>query len=212
MFSAIKKWIEFLDTEIKEKRILPGVFKPVQHYLIHIPYMIEKQGVLKAYSGRSMERTIGRYKKLIRSKVDAGANAGNILVRFTLLNYINRLSVNRREALNLREPKPYTSNTFESLDTNDPSSAQLWSPIKDIPVFMLPCDVSYTNFKDSLSKFLERLYSTRQKLYIPTDSIVKIAGRAWFNDVLYTSKLYQQHIKEYRRGNYYVVFNATHVK
>ena len=46
---------------------MSGVLKPVQHYLMHIPYMIEKQGVLKAYSGRSMERTIGRYKKLIKS-------------------------------------------------------------------------------------------------------------------------------------------------
>ena len=90
---------------------MSGVLKPVQHYLMHIPYMIEKQGVLKAYSGRSMERTIGRYKKLIKSKVDAGANAGNVLERFTIYGYVNSLNINIMESLNLLEPKQYTLHT-----------------------------------------------------------------------------------------------------
>lgn len=199
-------------SEINKKHILPGVLKPTQHYLTHIPYMIERQGVLRAYSGRSMERTIGRYKKQIKSKVAAGANAGNVLVRFALYTHINRLSIDRRKELDLLEPKPYTNDTFISLDSDDPFSTQLWSPISNIPVSELPCEVTYTKFTDSLRKFLERVFSSRQQLHLPTDTLINVAGRSWFNNTLYSSTLYKNHIHENRRGNNFILFSATHIK
>jgi hypothetical protein len=54
-------------------------------------YMIEQLGPMRAYSARSMERAIGKYKKLIKSKSNVAANAGNVMVRLATRAYINRL-------------------------------------------------------------------------------------------------------------------------
>lgn len=211
-FSSIAQWNKFLLNEIKEKKIQPGVLKPVQHYLTHVPYMIEKQGVLKAYSGRSMERTIGRYKKLIKSKVDAGANAGNVLDRFALYGYVNSLNMNLKESLNLLAPKAYTTDTFISLLSDDPSADQLWSPLLKQRLSTLPCNVSNLQFVNALQKFYQRVFSSTGNFSVLHNSTVSIAGRAWSNGFVYTSTLYKLHIKESRRGNNYIMFAASHLK
>ena len=191
---------------------MSGVLKPVQHYLMHIPYMIEKQGVLKAYSGRSMERTIGRYKKLIKSKVDAGANAGNVLERFTIYGYVNSLNINIMESLNLLEPKQYTKNKFISLDESDDNTPQLWSPIAHFSPLSLPYNITPRVFNDALIKAIQKFYIASAAAISLNNSSVTVAGRAWYNDFIYTSTMYKEHINEYRRGNNYVMFNAAHLK
>ena len=208
----MKQWNAFLLDEIKQKRIQAGVLKPVQHYLTHIPHMIEKQGVLKAYSGRSMERTIGRYKKLIKSKVDAGANAGNVMERFTIYGYVNSLNIDIREALNLLEPKQYSTNTFLSLDPNDTTTPQLWSPISRHSVTSLPSSVSAAKFHTALVKYHQNFANTVDISLSFNNTTFTIAGRAWYNNCTYTSTLYKDHINETRRGNNYVMFEAAYLK
>lgn len=211
--SALKQWNIFLLNEIRNKRIQPGVLKPVQHYLTHIPYMIEKQGVLKAYSGRSMERTIGRYKKMIKSKVDAGANAGNVLERFTIYGYVNSLNVDIIKTLDLLEPKQYTTNSFISLDQHDKTAPQLWSPLSQHPLSSLPLGVSKLQLMTAVIKLYKRIHSITDDISIGyDDAIINVAGRAWFNNYTYTSTLYKDHINERRRGNNYVMFAASHMK
>lgn len=175
--------------------------------------MIEHQGVLKAYSGRSMERTIGRFKKLIKSKAKAGENAGNILNRFILYGYIKNLGINVEEALELIKPRPYTSNTYISLDPEDSDSPQLWSPLKECDSSSFPCNVTKVLFFQALSKFYSKIGSTNATMSILCeDPIILTAGRAWAYNTVYTSELYKSHISEYRRGNNHIMFQAIHIK
>ncbi|KAG2191063.1 hypothetical protein INT47_012048, partial [Mucor saturninus] len=211
MKSAFNQWNTFLLNEILQKRIQPGVLKPVQHYLIHVPMMIEKQGVLKAYSGRSMERTIGRYKKLIKSKVNAGANAGNVLERFAIYGHVNSLNINLRETLNLLEPKKRTTNDFVSLDPSDDTAPELWSPLFQCPVSTLPCGVSDRQFTSALQRYYRREYSGPHEFVNTRSGVVNGAGRAWFDDIVYTSSFFKDHINERRRGNNYVMFAVSHL-
>jgi hypothetical protein len=202
-------WNRFLLKEIDEKRILPGVFKPVQHYLNHIPYIIRQQGVLKAYSGRSMERTIGLYKKLIKSKVSAGINAGNILNKSVLYNYIASLDIDIKKKISLLEPKPYNADTYISLDPDNLSSPQLWStPLQKYSLSTLPCDVTSVQFKTALLKFYQRAKS--QDCSSSSYEDVLIAGRCWYNNFVYSSLLYRNYKNERRRGNHYIMFNVLH--
>lgn len=212
VFSAIKNWNNFLLSEIRQKRIQAGVLKPVQHYLTHIPYMIEKQGVLRAYSGRSMERTIGRYKKMIKSKVSAGANAGNVLERFAVYGYVKSSNINLRKTLNLLEPKKRTVNDFVSINPDDETAPELWSPLFQCYLSGLPCGVSNRQFNDAIKKFCRRVFSVSYEPVNTNNIVVNGAGRAWFNDIVYTSTFYKEHIKERRRGNNFVMFAASHLK
>ncbi|KAG2191773.1 hypothetical protein INT47_000262 [Mucor saturninus] len=208
---AITQWNNFLLSEIRQKRIQPGVLKPVQHYLTHVPMMIEKQGILKAYSGRSMERTTGRYKKLIKSKVNAGANAGNVLERFAVYGHVNSSNINLRETLNLLEPKQRTNNDFVPLDENDNTAPELWSPLFQCSVSSLPCGVSDRQFISALQRNYMRVYSVPYEPVNISSGVVNGAGRAWFNDIVYTSAFFKDHINERRRGNNYVMFTASHL-
>lgn len=194
--------------EVEEKKIRHGVFKPTQHYLNHIPFMIRKQGVLRSYSGRSMERTIGQYKKLIKSKVSVGANAGNILERVTLYNYIFSSNINVKEKINLLTPRKYDTSSFIPLDANDKTSAQLWeAPLVSAYPSALPCDVTRLKFVVALRRFYERIN-------IPSTSMnydgLTVAGRCWFEEKIYVSRLYREHIGERRRGNHYIMLKMLH--
>lgn len=171
--------------------------------------MIRKQGPLRAYSGRSMERTIGEYKKLIKSKVDAGANAGNILERLTLYNYVHSLDFDLDDTIGLLQPRMYNSSSYISLDPYDALSSQLWSPINEYSLSKLPCDVTNLQFETALARFYNRTRDLQESPLLMSESL-KIAGRCWFDNVIYSSLLYKTHIREKRRGNHYIMFNVLH--
>ncbi|KAI9327957.1 hypothetical protein BD770DRAFT_334331, partial [Pilaira anomala] len=118
MENCFANWHYFLDEEIKKKNISVSVFKPNNHYLTHTlglkifdlridalyRYIIRKAGSMRSYSARSMERTIGRYSKLIKSRVAAGKNAGNLVERLSMRSYFN-LAVNITDLLDTVKPK-----------------------------------------------------------------------------------------------------------
>ncbi|KAG2200803.1 hypothetical protein INT47_001334 [Mucor saturninus] len=82
-------WHTYLLEQVNLKNISRSVFRPVQHYLIHVPYIIKEQGPLSCYSARSMEIVIGIYSKLIKSRRMGGRNASMLIERFTIRNFIN---------------------------------------------------------------------------------------------------------------------------
>jgi hypothetical protein len=199
--------------EIKAKRIHSGVFKPVQHYLSHIVYMIKQQGVLRAYSARSMERSIGKYKKLIKSKVDAGANAGNILERLITRNHINSQTWDVHTELDLITPRKYSESTFRNNPSGDASDPQLWAPFSNISVDTLPFGVSTQTFLKALLHYYRRTEANGVNIAeIDSLNSISIAGRAWAYGNVYTSTMYKSHINEYRRGNNYVLITASYLK
>lgn len=208
LFSALKLWNTFLTEEINEERIKHGVFKPTQHYLNHIPFMIRKQGVLKSYSAFSMERSIGVIKRVLKSRSSVAANAGNILERSTLYNYIISSNINVKEKINLLAPRNYSTDTFIALDLENQNSAQLWgSPLEAASFSNLPFSITSAKLVVALQRFYKRIDFTFSLLNL--ESLI-VAGRCWFEDSIYVSRLYREHIGERRRGNNYIMFKIPH--
>ncbi len=198
--------------EIDAKRIHPGILKPVQHYLSHIVYMIKQQGVLRAYSARSMERSIGKYKKLIKSKVNAGANAGNILERLTTRNHINSQSWSVQTELDLLTPRSYAENSYKNNPSGEAGDPQLWEPFQDCLVTSLPAGVDCRFFLKALLKYYRRTEVNGASIVgIDSFDSIYIAGRAWAYNNVYTSTLYKNYISERRRGNNYIMFTASYL-
>ncbi|OAD74354.1 hypothetical protein PHYBLDRAFT_167768 [Phycomyces blakesleeanus NRRL 1555(-)] len=122
----LKHWHYYLSQQVQNKTISHSVFRPVQHYLVHIPFIVKQLGSLRCYSTRSMERVIGVFSKLIKSKCKSSRNASFLVERFTLHNYIN-IAISIQNEIDLIQPKLYGRESYMNL-SNDPSGAQLWEP------------------------------------------------------------------------------------
>ncbi|KAI9476581.1 MAG: hypothetical protein EXX96DRAFT_507889 [Benjaminiella poitrasii] len=209
MENSFAAWHQFLQSEINKKNVSLSVFSPVNHYLTHIPYIIRKVGNLRVYSTRSIERTIGRYSKLIKSKVFSGANAGNLVERLAIRGYLNcALSV--EQLLDLILPSRNSLDDYTELPYLSPYNKkyQLWNPFEQsnyIPQFI------------SMETFIEKLnvYYTRSKcsLSIPlnrTLDTIKVAARAWIDCHVYRSEMYRKKRPEFCRGNQYIKLHVTY--
>ena len=92
------------------------------------------------------------------------------------------------------------------------AGAQLWSPIAHFSPSSLPYNITPRVFNDALIKAIQKFYIASAAAISLNNSSVTVAGRAWYNDFIYTLTMYKEHINEYRRGNNYVMFNAAHLK
>lgn len=73
--------------------------------------MIKAMGPLRAYSFRPMERAFGAISTLIKSKVEAGINASNVVERLALRRYVDFYSDIQQELDPIR-PRPYKAESF----------------------------------------------------------------------------------------------------
>ncbi|KAI8876095.1 hypothetical protein K501DRAFT_232612, partial [Backusella circina FSU 941] len=87
--SLIKHWFTYLDQLVTDKRISKTIFTFNHHVRCHIPYLIRKLGPLRAFSARSLERKVGTAKRSVRSTKNAGINAGNILEKEEIFNFLS---------------------------------------------------------------------------------------------------------------------------
>ncbi|OAD68465.1 hypothetical protein PHYBLDRAFT_173457 [Phycomyces blakesleeanus NRRL 1555(-)] len=126
MESYFKHGHSFLYQQVQNNTLSHSVFRPVQHYLVHIPYIIKQQGPLRCYSTCSMERVIGVFSKLINSKSKGDQNASFLVEQFAIHNYTS-MAISICDEINLIWPKPYGRESYMDLP-NDPSGAQLWEP------------------------------------------------------------------------------------
>ncbi|KAI8968145.1 hypothetical protein BDB01DRAFT_824845, partial [Pilobolus umbonatus] len=67
----------FQITDLRERYPLIGIPDQRSH-------ITRKNGCMRSYSARAMERNIGRYSKLIKSRVLSGKNAGNVVERLAI--------------------------------------------------------------------------------------------------------------------------------
>jgi hypothetical protein len=88
-----------MDQVYTKKKLPVNVFSPNQHYLHHVPHMVGKLGPFLYYSTRSMERTIGEFKSRLRSKVDPGVEAGNVMMKVAASHHGSLLD-NRKDGHN----------------------------------------------------------------------------------------------------------------
>ncbi|KAI8980340.1 hypothetical protein BDB01DRAFT_725312 [Pilobolus umbonatus] len=121
-------WHAFLKAEIDAGNLSKKVFRPINHYLVHIPHVIRHLGPMRAYSTRAMERTIGRYSRLITFRVLSGTHASNLVEKLAIRQYVN-ITVKTEKQLNLIKKKTYSDKTFINPPASSSSTHQLWSPI-----------------------------------------------------------------------------------
>ncbi|OAD68523.1 hypothetical protein PHYBLDRAFT_172950 [Phycomyces blakesleeanus NRRL 1555(-)] len=184
------------------------VFRPVQHYLMHIPFIVKQLGPLRCYSTRSMERVIGVFSKLIKSKCKGGRNASFLVERFTLHNYVNT-AISIQNEIDLIQPKPYGRESHMHLP-NDFSGAQLWEPFHRFAHLNddLVEGVSGPSVKDALTRYYQR--TSGLMISNIGDFTIVVAGRLWMNPTVYSSCMYQQRRNERSRGNHYMMFTCPY--
>ncbi|OAD66223.1 hypothetical protein PHYBLDRAFT_175516 [Phycomyces blakesleeanus NRRL 1555(-)] len=180
-----KHWHHYLSQQVQNKTISRSAFRPVQHYLVHIPFIVNQLDLLRCYSTQSMERVIGVFSKLIKSKCKDGHNASFLVERFTLHNYVNT-AISIQNEIDLIQPKPYGRESYMDLP-NDPSGAQLWEPFHQFAQLNddLIEGVSSPRVKDILTRY----YQQTSGLMISDigDSTIVVASRLWMNLTLYSS-------------------------
>lgn len=211
--SCIGEWHKFLKKEIKGKRLSKSVFRPVNHYLTHIPLVVRNLGPMRAYSTRPLERTIGRYSKLIKSKVDTGTNAGNLVEKISIQNHIVSL-IDIEAKLNPQTKASYNDKSYINCPSGKSDSSQLWSPIlkkfdmnsiENDYSSLLDITISNNIIQNALIRYYNRSLPGILTLQLP-NSIIDIAGRALINSTLYSSVFRRKQINEYRRGNHHIMF------
>lgn len=173
-------------------------------------------GPLRAYSTRSMERAIGVISKLIKSKVDAGVNASNVIESLAMRHYVDFYSDIQQE-LNLIKARPYKPESYWDHPSTDPAAPQYWEPFR--------CGVLATESSvqsDNWSISTVTLYSCMQRFYrhvlngqetlFPVNANIDIAARAWIDSTEYSSVFYRNCRQEFRRSNHIVRFYGYNQK
>ncbi|OAD75362.1 C2H2-type zinc finger transcription factor [Phycomyces blakesleeanus NRRL 1555(-)] len=208
MESYFKYWHSFLYQQVQNNTLSRSVFRPVQHYLVRIPYIIKQQGPLRCYSTCSMERVIGDFSKLIKSKSKGGQNASFLVERFAIHNYTS-MAISICDEINLIWPKPYGRESYMDLP-NDPSSAQLWEPFHQFVNLNddLVEGVGGPSVKEALLKYYRRTTGLTGHEF--GDSVVVVAARLWMDSTVYSSCMYRRKKNETSHGNHYVMFTCPY--
>ena len=157
----------------------------------------------------------------MRSRIKAGENAGNILERNILYDFLRNTKMVNFEGKQIKTGDD--TNSFEYHPSGNKDYAQLWCPFYD--QFQLNQNngvnrvandlVSIKALTNALKSYKKRL----QSLTTPISSInldysqqIRPAGRLWQDSHVYSSVIYkggQQKIE--KRGGEYVLFHSTHV-
>ncbi|CAO3654694.1 unnamed protein product [Mucor hiemalis] len=211
MENCFEKWHSFLEKEIESKRLSAAVFRPNNHYLSHIAFITRNMGNLRAYTTRSMERTIGRYSRLITSRVHSGKHAGNLFERHAIRGFL-QFSLDVQDLLDLVKPNKTSLDDYIQLSDSSlfDLGHQLWSPFREGALLTRDSFVSRHTFLEALNKYYKRSNYTPAKVLDDSNLDVTIAARAWLNNYVYFgSELYRKLKNEGRRGNHYLWFNAS---
>lgn len=196
---------------MQQKRISLTVFRINLHLLTHIGEMIREQGVLRAYSCRSVERSIKTMKNKMNAVRFAGENASNIVEIDNMLSFIDIMGFVDFG----RASKPVDDSTFE----NHPDSRhaeQLWSPFHQEtftifkPAKKIDGLFSFGDLGKALFHYFARIGGLRlsqfrfspEQLHYP----VRFSSRLWLDNITYHSQLYKSKRKTITKEGYYVMF------
>ena len=204
-------------TEVQAKRLKKNIMKPTQHYLAHIGYMIRGHGPLAAYSGRSMERAIGTFKRLINARTNIGINAGNVVDRLALMRVVKSIGGEGHsidDEINLLLPRKYGAGSYIKLKNDTGKGNQLWSPIMKACRI---CDITFVDnnkFFIAVASFYKRAYFSNvlKNVSITASLDIVIAGSAWAYENIYHSEFFCAHTELNARGSHYVMVYAEYFK
>lgn len=172
--------------------------------------MVKMQGPLRAYSTRSMERSIGKFSRLINSKRHGGRNASNLVERLSIRNYVNCI-IDVDDLINPIRPRQYAESSYLN-HPDRPSGAQLWEPFvnavledDDEEVEGLPKKA----IAKALLKYYQRLFSDSRLRSFHNNELL-LASRLWKDSTVISSCMYRNKRRETSRGNQYIMFWSSH--
>ncbi|OAD65483.1 C2H2-type zinc finger transcription factor [Phycomyces blakesleeanus NRRL 1555(-)] len=168
----------------------------------------QQQGPLRCYFTRSMERVIGVFLKLIKSKSKGGRNASFLVEQFAIHNYTS-MAISICDEINLIWLKLYGRESYMDLP-NDPSGAQLWELFHQFVNLNddLVEGVGGPSVKEALLKYYWRTTGLTGHKF--GDSVVVVAARLWMDLTVYSSCMYRRKKNETSRGNHYVMFTCPY--
>ncbi|KAL0582365.1 hypothetical protein ABG067_007792, partial [Albugo candida] len=212
MGNCFSVWHNFLQNEVNHERLSVKIFTANNHYLTHIGFMIRRAGGLRVYSARSMERTIGRYSKLIKSRVRSGKNAGKVVERLSITGFLNHaLAV--KDILDVIQSNKTSLDDYMELSSSSVSNInnhQLWSPFSVVESELQKQLLEQKTFEKELQKYYTRcISSTAQPVQIKNIVDIVIAGRSLIFSQVYSSEMYRIKRGERSRGNHYVMFEVN---
>lgn len=181
----------------------------MQHYLSHVPLIIGKLGPLRAYSTRFLERTIGKFGRLINAKRQCGINASNVVERIAVHNLVSTV-VNVEEEIDLIVPRPYTEDTYFN-NPDEPNGPQLWVPFTETVSNLSAAGPNETLESVPSTKILNalnRYYVRDRNVSNLHNSSIQVAGRLWKDSNIIASAMYRRINRETSRGNHYVMFKG----
>lgn len=185
-FRCFQAWHRYLNTQIANNKLNIRVFTVNNHYLMHLKFIIEQVGPLKAYSCRSLERTIKKFRNLANGHRDLGVNSSNVLANHTRYNTVYMQDIYTR----LRPNRQNAENSFLSHPSGDRSLPQLWEPFCDESLegdgVVNCCGVQRTKVARALKKFYARTYGRSDDVN-NTSFRITIAGNAWKDSIVISS-------------------------
>lgn len=155
-----------------------------------------------------MERSIGVFSKLIKSKREGGKNASNIIERLAIHNHVNRV-LDIAEITHLIQPRQYNDDSYMDIP-NDVDGPQLWEPfipISELNDEQLVEGIPGKKVVKALKRFYARSNYGSYPIALAGNSII-LASRLWISSTVYSSCMYRQLKNETSRGNHYVMFSC----
>ncbi|ORY97174.1 hypothetical protein BCR43DRAFT_513606 [Syncephalastrum racemosum] len=173
--ACIDHWNDYLKGLTNEGRLQQAFFTINHHYFTHTPELIRNMGPMNTYSTFANERTIGEYKRQIRSKKLPATNAANIMVNLAALNRIDRLRAN--DSGSPDDDRRAAKQAARTLTTDDEeNSSELWGPIRSMSI-----ESFGTHANANVSLYLKAYFSSlgENDTDIKNDEVVELACHLW---------------------------------
>ncbi|KAL0135633.1 hypothetical protein V8B55DRAFT_1441108 [Mucor lusitanicus] len=200
----------FCKEQIQARNLSATVYRPVLHAACHFSAAIRNNESLPVASTRSIERSIGAFKRKLTGKIASQAQPNNLVEKTMVRSLLNH-SLDVEEEANLITPEEHNGDDDDELTVNYSSDRQLWLPFEN--VVLNDDEVHYEGVKVSairkaFGKFYQRVHSD-STIRINGPVVYKLAGRAWLTNKVVLSSVYQANkSREHRRANHYVFFTS----
>jgi hypothetical protein len=130
-----------------------------------------------------MERSIGKVKKLTKSKSDAGANAMNMLELITMINQLTRLGAFDRPDVCINKRAEYGNSSYITNPSQPNSDTELWELIHHFSFSAFTSlNLNNTRFNTALRTYYENIHHIRYETL--EDEDITVAGRLWMKNHL----------------------------
>ncbi|GAA5802204.1 hypothetical protein HPULCUR_012118 [Helicostylum pulchrum] len=222
--SSLETWYRYIDSQIASKALSNSIYKSSMHHLLHIPHIIQQCSSLRNISVRSMEREIGNYKKKMRARVNADANAINVLERITRFKFLETTDMIDFSVLYNRNPERnktgFVYHPATKID-NCKDYPQLWEPFSS-PV-LLPANYSGESTIEGLIRmdtFILALSAYKRRylginkgrpLVLSLDETITPTAKLWLDSHVLTSVLFKSNLpaSSNKRGGEFIMFESN---